>query len=86
MPGVFCASKGRDKSTARLSHHVDRINLLLLQAFHDRPPILSLRQGKQAEAERSGMLRARYEHEMPQFAPCCMLILLWQARVQPLTA
>eukprot|EP00891_Asterochloris_glomerata_P000149 jgi/Astpho2/149/Aster-04614 len=32
------------------------------KAFHDRPPILSLRQGKQAEAERSGMLRARGQY------------------------
>ena len=59
---------GKIKAAASLLHHLDRSDLLLLQAFHDRAPLVLLSKGKQAEAERSGMLRARYEHEM-----CSML-------------
>ena len=70
------AVPGKIKAAASLLNHQDRSNLLLLQAFHDRAPMVLLSQGKQAEAERSGMLRARHEHGMPQLAPCCTLILL----------
>ena len=58
------------KAAARLLHHLDKINVPLLQAFHDS----------------SGMLRARHEHEMPHLAPCCTLVSLRQAKVQPLQA
>ena len=54
---------GNIKAAASLVHHLDRLYPLLLQAFHDRAPLVLLSQGKQAEAERSGMLRARHEHE-----------------------
>ncbi len=83
---LFKAVLGRTKAAARLLHQLDRSNLLLLQAFHDRAPLPLLSQGKEAEAERAGMLRARHEHEIPQFAPCCTLVLLRQADIQPLKA
>ena len=62
MLDIVHGNIGQDDSS--LLNHLDRSNLLLLQAFHDRAPLVLLSHGRQAEAERSGMLRARHEHEI----------------------
>ena len=66
---LFEALLGKIKEATGLLYHLDRSCLLLLQSFHDRAPMVLLSQGKEAEAERSGMLRARHEQEMHRFAP-----------------